>query len=280
MPVAIVLGGDPAVQLACAAPLPSAVDALGLAGLLRGKPLDAVACRTIDLLVPADADIVIEGFINPTFPVVNAESRLSPAGAILAGQSVPVLFVTAITHRADRVMPTIARGTGRDESLVRDQLLSRLLLPYLRQCIPGLVDFDLPLSGFARHLAVLAIEKTYVGQARQVAMAAWNIRPFKFARLLVVVDAGVDVRDIERVLEVVVREVNWKEDAWQSELPADPLDITACWERLGRRFAIDATTDFTEDGEAPTDRLMPDERIEQLVTDRWAEYGLGPESEP
>ncbi len=279
MPVAIVLGGDPVVQLASSVSITSAADALNLAGLLRDKPLDAVACRTNDLLVPAEADIVIEGFINPSTSEVFAESRLTPASTIVFGQSVRVLFVTAITHRADRVLPTGVRGLDCDESPSRDRLLSRLLLPHLRRCIPGLIDFDLPLSGFARHIAVLSIEKTYVGQARDIVALASGVRLFKHARLFMVVDADVDVRNIEQVLAVAVREVHWEEDAWHLELPPDPLDLTACQERVSRRLALDATSEFTECGDAPTDRLMRDECLEQLVTDRWAEYGLGPEAE-
>ena len=105
MPVAVVIGGDPAVQLAAAAPMPSAVDPLGLAGLLRDKPLDAVACRSIDLLVPAESDIVIEGYIDPMDAEARTAPRFSPTDRIIEDQPGHTIHVTAVTHRANRIFP-------------------------------------------------------------------------------------------------------------------------------------------------------------------------------
>jgi 4-hydroxy-3-polyprenylbenzoate decarboxylase len=307
MPVAIVLGGDPAVHLAAAAPLPSAVDPLGLAGLLREKPLDAVACRSIDLWAPAESDIVIEGHIDPAdaAPVpapaacgqIVAENRHSrprfaPTDRIIGHQKAAfrrgeswAIHVTAVTHRANRVFPAVqplslrhAAGIDGNENCILHRAMARIFLPFLRTRIPEMVDFDLPLSGAARHLAILAIRKTYPGQAHQVATAAWSMRPFSFARLLVVVDAGVNVRDAEEVWAAIAHEANVERDIWLHAAPPDPLDPTSDGDELGRRLDIDATRKFaSEESPGVTRNVLLERDIENLVTDRWAQYGLGPE---
>jgi 4-hydroxy-3-polyprenylbenzoate decarboxylase len=272
MPVAIIIGGDPVVSLAAAAPLPSLVDPLGLAGLLRERPLDAVACRSVDLLAPAETDIVIEGFVDPAEPP--ATSRPHADKGMFASRPWRVLHVTAVTHRANPVMAIVAPTSEGNEACLRDRFVARLFLPYLRQRIPELVDFDLPLSGGARHLAILSIDKTYQGQPQQVAAVAWGMRPFHFARLLVVVDADIDVRDSEQVLTAIAEEADWQHDRWELRGAADPLDPTSSWGSPSRCVAIDATRGI--DSKFSNDQ----DSIRQLVTDRWSEYGLGPESEP
>ena len=278
MPVAVVIGGDPAVHLAAAAPMPSAVDPLGLAGLLREKPLDAVAGRSIDLLVPAESDIVIEGYIDP------AGRRSPDRPAILAHR--PHHRGPAGTHHPryghDASGQSYFSGGGSrtrfDEVCVRDRVLARVFLPLVKLRIPELVDFDLPLSGGARHLAIIAIHKTYAGQARQVATAAWGLRPLGFAKLLVVVDAEVDVRDAEQVWAAIAHEAHLVRDVWRHAAPPDPLDPTSSGDELGCRMAIDATRKFAAEGHASRARnLLLDGDVEKLVSDRWAQYGLGPE---
>ena len=184
MPIAVVIGGDPAVHLAAAAPLPAAVDPLGLAGVLREKPLDAVACRSIDLLVPAESDIVIEGYIDPADAETRTAPRFSPTGRIIEDQPGHMIHVTAMTHRANRIFPATVPGCDGNEVCSRPPDGTGLLAA-VKLRIPELVDFDLPLSGGARHLAIIAIRKAYPGQARQVATVAWGMRPIGFAKLLV-----------------------------------------------------------------------------------------------
>ena len=278
MPVAVVIGGDPAVQLAAAAPIPSAVDPLGLAGFLRDKPLDAVACRSIDLLVPAESDIVIEGYIDPMVAEARTAPRYSSTDCIIEGQSGHTIQVTAVTHRANRIFPTVIPGMDCNEVCLRDRVMARVFLPFLKLQIPELVDFDLPLSGGARQLAILAIHKTYAGQARQVATAAWGLRPFGFARLLVIVDAGVDVLDADEVRSAIIHEAHFERDVWLQTGPPDPLDSTSNGGEPGRSMAIDATKRIGPEGHASRHRNSGmDGGVEGLVTERWSQYGLGPE---
>ena len=277
MPVAVVIGGDPAVHLAAAASMPSAVDPLGLAGLLREKPLDAVACRSIDLLVPAESDIVIEGHIDPADAETRTAPRFSPTGRIIEDQPGHTIHVTAMTHRANRIFSAAVPGTECNEVCFRDRVMARVFLPLVKLRIPELVDFDLPLSGGARHLAILAVRKTYPGQARQVATAAWGLRPLGFARLLVVVDAEVDVRDAEEVWAAIAQETHLARDVWLHAAPPDPLDPASIRDELGCRMAIDATRKLGAEGrESKRRNVAADRDIEKLVTDRWAQYGLGP----
>jgi len=278
MPVAVVIGGDPAAHLAAAAPMPAAVDPLGLAGFLRDKPLDAVACRSVDLLVPAESDIVIEGYFDPAAAETRTVPRFSPTARILEDQPGHTIHVTALTHRANRIFPAAIPATDCSEVCLRDRVMARLFLPVLKLRIAELADFDLPLSGGARHLALLAIHKTYVGQARQVATAAWGLRPFGFAKLLVIVDAEVDVHDAEEVRAAIVHEAHLERDAWLQTAPPDPLDPTSLGGELGRRMAIDATRKIGIEGHASRSRRADlDRDLEKLVTDRWTQYGLGPE---
>lgn len=277
MPLAIVVGGDPIVLLASASPLPSGVDPLGLAGLLREKPLDAVACRSVDLIAPAESDFVIEGEIANPSRLCHVGPRLSPSGRPMCGEGHAVR-VTAVTHRSNRVFPTTVPGDECNESALCHRVMARVFGPYLKVQLPELFDFDLPLSGGARHIAVLAIEKTYAGQARHVATVAWGLPPFQFARLLIIVDADVDVHDMDRVLAAVADESNCAEDIWEVAGPNDPIDPTSFKGQVCRRIAIDATCD-RDVRTSRAMRLLPNEEIAKLVTERWAEYGLGPESE-
>ena len=224
MPVAVVVGGDPAVHLGAAAPVPSTVDPLGLAGWLREKPLDAVACRTIDLLAPAESDIVIEGFIDAAEGQAETGPRSSPTGRLIGKQPGYTVHVTAITHRANRIFSAAIPQRESSEVCLRDRVMARVFLPLLKMRIPDLVDFDLPMSGGARRLAVVAIRKTHAGQAHQAATSAWAVRPFHFAKLLVVVDADVDVRDAEQVWAAIAHETHPVRDISTHPAPPDPLD--------------------------------------------------------
>ena len=155
--------------------------------------------------------------------------------------------------------------------------MARVFLPLVKLRIPELADLDLPLTGGARHLAIVAIRKTYPGQARQVATAAWGMRPFA-ARLLIVVDAEVDVRDAEQVWAAIAQEAHRRPRCLVAGRAVGPWDNTSSREELGQRMAIDATRKFAAEGRdaRPRDAAV-DRDMEKLVTERWAQYGLGPD---
>jgi len=278
VPVAAVLGGDPAMLLAAMAPLPPEVNACAIAGLFRDKPIDVVACRDVDLAVPADAEIVIEGYIDPAEPPVEASARCTPLGHYTSKQRAAVMHVVAITHRANPVFPAIVPGQPPNEEGTINRSLARVLLPLAKISLPELVDYDLPTFGAGRGWATLSIEKTYAGQARRVAHAAWGLRQFMFAKFLVVVDADVDVHDEQQVMAAIAASVAPAHDVEIQQGPPDPLDAATLPNQLGHRMVIDATRRITgEHGSEAVDSATVTEEVRRLVEGRWEEYGLGAE---
>ncbi len=276
MPVAVVLGGDPALLLAAMAGVPAAVDRYALAGLLRQKPLDVVPCRSVELEVPAEAEIIIEGYVDPLQPPAEAGPICTPSGHYSLPRQVPVIHVTAVTHRANPVFPAMVPGKPPHEACVIDRALSRIFLPLMKMAIPELVDYDLPMFGAGRHWATMAIEKTYAGQAHRVAHAAWGLRASMFAKVLVVVDQQVDVHDVHQVLAAIATNVNPGRDVWTQQGPPDPLDIATPSGALGQKMAIDATAKLPGEhlGPWPQPAVISKE-VSDLVSGRWEEYGVG-----
>lgn len=280
MPIAVVLGGDPAVLLAACAPLPEAVDRWALAGLLREKPIDVVACRTVDLHVPAEAEIVIEGYVDPAGPAAEAGPLCGPTGRYTFPGQVPVIHVTAVTHRANPIFPALVPDRPPHEACIIDRALSRVFLPLVRMAIPELVDYDLPQFGSARHWATISIRKTYAGQSRRVAQAAWGMRQFVFAKFLVVVDDGIDVHDPAEVLWAISANVHPGRDTSVHQGPPDPFDVAGQPDELGQRMLIDATAKLPGEhaGVWPQSAAMS-RQVRRLVEERWERYGLGPQPE-
>jgi len=251
MPLAVVFGGDPATMLAAAAPLPQDADMFAVAGLLREKPLDVVPCRTVDLLVPAEAEIVLEGFLDENAGAAEGNSPIfagfaATMGTVSGSVSEPVMQTTALTHRANPVF-IASVPTPPNEACAVARAMHRVFLPLLRQAMPVLADFDLPECAGARNLAVVSIRKTHAGQGRWAAHAAWALRPMAHSKMLVVVDADVDVRNLPEVLAAAAAHVNPPGDVIFERGPADPLDPTAARRALVGRMALDATRKLPEE---------------------------------
>jgi 4-hydroxy-3-polyprenylbenzoate decarboxylase len=241
MPLAVVIGGDPAFMLAASAPLPSGSDICAVAGLLRQRPLDAVACRGVELFVPAEAEIVLEGYVDPTEPPVAAGPLCGPTGHATPPLIASVMHVTAITQRANPIFAVMVPGRPPHEAVTVTRAMQRAFLPLTRLAMPELIDYDMPEFAAARHWAAGSIHKTYAGQARRAAHAAWGLRPMMFAKTLVVVDDDVDVRDQQAVLSAVASNMNPARDVLFDQGPPDPYDPAATVGQLGQRMAIDAT---------------------------------------
>jgi 4-hydroxy-3-polyprenylbenzoate decarboxylase len=240
MPLAAVLG-DPAFMLASAAVLPGKIDACSLAGLLREKPLDVVACRSIELAVPAEAEIILEGYLDPQTPPVMAGPMLSPLGELTPPRLAPVMHVTAITHRANPVYPAIVYGHPPHEACTIARSMKQIFLPVMKAAIEELVDYDLPEYSGARLWATLSIHKSYPGQVQRVAHAAAALKPFWFAKWLVIVDQEVDVRDTTAVMAAITAHAHPTRDIWMQQNIYDPYDPAAIPETIGQRMVIDAT---------------------------------------
>jgi 4-hydroxy-3-polyprenylbenzoate decarboxylase len=235
-----------------------------------------VRCRTVELDVPAEAELVLEGFVDPDAPGEATGPIAMPGGHFLPSRVMPVVQVSAITHRSNPILPAIVPGSGVDEASTIERALHRVFLPLVQMAVPELVDYDLPAFGAAGRVALVSMTKSYAGQARKVASALWGLRQLMFVKLLVVVDADVEVRDPEQVWSAVATEVDFGRDVVLQSGPPDLRDPAAMPGALGQRMLLDATRKLPEEGDrqSPAAVEMPEE-LRRLVSRRWSEYGLG-----
>jgi len=272
MPVAVVLGGDPSLLAVSVAPRPPQVDALGLAGLIAGRPQELVACRTIDLQVPAAAEIVIEGCIEPADGPAGPGRVAVSGGRLVKRAQTPRIHVTAVTHRANPVCPAMVPGDPPDELSVVRQAMGRVFVPLARAVIPEVVDWEFPTCGASGQWVFVSIDQTQPGQAVRVIHAMWGFAALAASRLVVVVDSEVDVRGPLEVWAAVARHLDPARDVWiERGLPGGVVG-TADQGGTASRVAIDATGKgpglSSDGGEA-----MPEEII-QRVKQRWDQLGL------
>jgi 4-hydroxy-3-polyprenylbenzoate decarboxylase len=275
LPVAVALGADPAVTYAATAPLPDDFDEMLFAGFLRGEPVEMVACETVDLMVPAHAEIVMEGYVDP------AESRIEGpfgdhTGYYSLSEPYPVFHITCITRRKNPLYPTTIVGKPPMEDCYLGKATERIFLPLLRKQLPEVVDMNLPLEGIFHNIAFLSIDKRYPGHARKVMHAVWGTGQMMFTKMIVVVDAHVNVQDNSEVLWRLGNNVDWKRDIEVVEGPLDALDHSSPLPKYGAKIGIDATKKWPSEGhtrEWPDDIVMTEE-VRKRVTERWKEYGF------
>ena len=276
MPVAVVLGGDPIASLAAWAPLPPRTDSLIFAGFLRNKPVEVVKARSVPLDVPASAEIVIEGFVDPQAAFERAGPIGRETGFMSAAGALPVLRVTAITHRANPVFPAMMPGPAPSENHWLDRACERLLLPLARLWIPELCDWRFSFAGSCRHFVFVSVRKTYAQQARKVLHALWSLPRVATAKMLVLVDDDIDVRDENAVWSCVAAHADPDRDLVLWDGPADPLDHATAIPGVGRKLGIDATRKRPEESGrvAVAQPLRWSAEIEERLTARWPEFGL------
>ena len=275
MPVAVALGGDPALTYAATAPLPEELDEMVFAGFLRKQPVEMVRCRTVDLEVPAQAEIVLEGYVEPgerrmEGPFGDHTGYYSPA------DEYPVFHVTCLTHRREPVYPATIVGRPPMEDCYLGQATVRLFLPLLQLALPEIVDLHLPTEGVFHNLAIVAIEKRYPGHARKVMHALWGTGQLMFSKVIVVCDAEVSVRDPQEVVWKVLNHIDPQRDVTFVEGPVDVLNHASPQPYVGSKMGIDATRKWPEEGYArewPEEIVMSPE-VKQRVDALWAELGL------
>jgi 4-hydroxy-3-polyprenylbenzoate decarboxylase len=273
--VAVALGLDPVTAYAASAPLPKHVDELMLAGFLRGGPVELVPAKTVDLEVPANAEIVLEGTI--------AKDELADEGPFgdhtgyyTPPEPFPVFRVTAITMRRDAIYPSIVVGRPPQEDAWLGKATERIFLPAIRMSVPEIVDYDLPVAGAFHNCCIVSIRKSYPGQAQKVMHAIWGLGLLSLTKAVVVVDEWVDVHDYEEVFFRVGANVDPKRDVLLSEGPLDHLDHAPTLQFYGGKLGIDATHKSPAEGtrEWPEEIAMSDQ-VKRLVDERWDEYGIG-----
>jgi 4-hydroxy-3-polyprenylbenzoate decarboxylase len=248
MPVSVFLGGDPVLTFCASAPLPDGMDEFLLAGYLRKKSVELVRCLTNDLEVPADADFVIEGYVDPKEPL-RAEG---PFGDHTGYYSLPDLYpafhITAITHRKDAVYPATIVGRPPMEDFYIGTASVRLFLPVLKMNFPELVDIALPAEGVFHNLVFVSIKKTYPMQAYKIMHGLWGMGQMMFTKYIVVVDADVDVHDTSEVLFRLCATTDPQRDAIFTRGPADVLDHATSQFAIGTKMGMDATQKLPGEG--------------------------------
>jgi 4-hydroxy-3-polyprenylbenzoate decarboxylase len=274
IPVAVALGLDPITAYSASAPLPKHLDEFMMAGFLRGEPVELVQGVTVDLEVPAHAEIVLEGYIEKD--EVGEEGPFGDhTGFYTPPEPFPIFHLTAVTMRRDAIYPSIVVGKPIQEDAWLGKATERIFLPAIRTTVPEIVDYDLPVAGVFHNCAIVSIRKQFPGHAAKVMHAVWGLGMLSLTKCVVVVDAHVDVHDHEQVLFYAGANVDPKRDVLISEGPLDHLDHAPERQFFGGKLGIDATAKWPEEGARPWPKeiVMSDE-IRDLVDRRWSEYGL------
>lgn len=275
MPLAVVLGGESVLPYAATAPLPPNVSELLFAGFLNGRGIELTPCRTIDLQVPANAEIVIEGYVDPAEKIYEGPFG-DHTGFYSLADWYPAFHVTAITHRRDPIYPTTIVGKPPMEDYYLGKATERVFLPLLKIIVPDLVDYSLPMSGAFHNCAFISIKKEYPQQARRVMHAIWGAGQMAFTKYIIVVDEDVDVQDEQQVWFHVFANTDPIRDLEQVKGPLDILDHASVEYGWGGKLGIDATRKLPGEGRVrPWPReLAFDEATTRKVDARWGEYGL------
>ncbi len=248
MPVAIALGGDPVYTYVATAPLPEGIDEYLLAGYLRGKPVELVKCITQDIEVPADADIVIEGYIDPEEEFILEGPFGDHTGFYSKPDYYPRFHVTAITHRKNAVYPATLTGVPPQEDAYFAKATERIFLPMVKNTtLNEVLDWDIPVAGCGHNFTIVQIKKTYPGQGKKVINALWGAGQMMFNKIMVVVSQDIDIHNYEQVLRTVLENFNPRTDLVRSFGPLDVLDHASEEFTYGSKLGIDATEKLPEE---------------------------------
>jgi 4-hydroxy-3-polyprenylbenzoate decarboxylase len=248
MPVAIALGGDPALTYCASAPLPPGIDEYLFAGFLRGEAVRMVKGVATGLEVPADADIVIEGFVDTSAPLVREGPFGDHTGFYSLADDYPALEVAAITHRADAVYPATVVGPPPVEDQWLGKATERLFLPMLQMIFPEIVDYCMPVEGVFHNLCLVSIRKEHPGQAKKVIHGLWGSGQMAQTKTLVVFDHDVDVQDVPQAAWRAFANVDVRRDLVVADGPVDVLDHAAVHFAYGGKIGVDATRKWVEEG--------------------------------
>lgn len=271
--VAVALGCDPAITYAATAPVPQGIDEFIFAGFLRKKPVQLVKCVTVDLEVPADAEIVLEGYVDLE------ERRIEGpfgdhTGYYSLADNYPVFHITAMTHVKAPVYPATIVGKPPQEDCYMGKATEQIFLPVLRKILPEIVDMNLPLEGVFHNCAIISINKSYPGHANKVINAVWGLGQLMFTKFVIIVDSEVDVHNLSEVSWRVFNNTDPSRDCVITKGPLDVLDHASDLLGFGGKMGIDATKKWTEEGfnrEWPAEITMSDD-IKKKVDEKFRNY--------
>jgi len=274
--LAVSLGGDPAMIYAATAPLPDQIDEILFCGFLRKKGVELVKGVTVDVEVPANSDIVIEGYVDPAEPLRREGPFGDHTGFYSLADDYPVFHITCITHRKNPIYPTTIVGRPPMEDAYLGKATERLFLPLVRITLPEIVDMNLPVHGVFHNLAIISIKKEYPAQARKVMHALWGLGQMMFTKTLIIVDHDVNIHDLSEVTWVVGNNIDPKRDTVFVDGPVDVLDHAAPALGFGSKMGIDATRKWRSEGyerEWPGAIVM-DEKTRKYIDSIWEKLGI------
>ena len=276
IPVAIIIGGEPATIFSSIAPVPEGLDKYLFAGITRKEGIKTVKCKTIDLDVPANAEIVLEGYVDPEDtrdegPFGDHTGYYTPA------EPFPTFTLTGIMRRKDPIYVTTVVGKPILEDAYIGKVIERSFLPLIQMLQPEVVDYSMPAAGWFQGLAIISIKKRYPGQAKKVMMGLWGMGQLSLTKTFVVVDDDINVHDMNDVIWAITTRTDAARDTIIiNNTPTDTLDPASPLVNLGSKMGIDATQKTKEEGyeREIQQQVKVDDKTKNLVDSKWSDYGL------
>ncbi|OGG04727.1 MAG: menaquinone biosynthesis decarboxylase [Candidatus Glassbacteria bacterium RIFCSPLOWO2_12_FULL_58_11] len=274
--VAVAFGGDPALTYAASAPLPDTIEEYLFAGFLRQEPVDLTRARTVDLEVPAEADLVLEGYVDPAEPLRREGPFGDHTGYYSLADDYPVFHCTAVTRRKDAIYPATVVGPPPMEDYWMGHATERIFLPLLRLVVPEVVDYHMPPEGVFHNLVFISIRKRYPGQAYKVMHALWGQGLMMLAKVLVVVDEQVNVQNPAEAWWAALNNIDPQRDTIFTPGPVDALDHASRLPHYGTKMGLDGTRKLPEEGfTRPWPRKIEmSAEVKRKVDSIWKELGL------
>ena len=274
--VAIIIGGEPATMFSAVAPVPEGLDKYLFAGITRKKGIDMVKCKTVDIEVPANAEIVLEGYVDSSD--IRDEGPFGDhTGYYTPKEPYPTFTLTGIMQRKNPIYVTTVVGKPILEDAYIGKVIERSFLPLIQMIHPEVVDFDMPGAGWFQGMAIISIKKTYPGQAKKVMMGLWGMGQLALTKMFVVVDDDVNVHDINDVIWAITTRVDAARDTTIIDrTPTDTLDPASPLVNLGSKLGIDATQKTPEEGfeREIQEKVKVDDETKNLVDSKWSSYGI------
>ncbi|HEU5221546.1 MAG TPA: menaquinone biosynthesis decarboxylase [Candidatus Nitrosotalea sp.] len=273
---AVIIGSDPATVFSAVAPVPEGLDKYVFAGITRKTGIKTVKCRTVDLEVPANAEIILEGHVDPSD--IRMEGPFGDhTGYYTPPEPYPVFTLTGIMRRQKPIYLTTIVGKPILEDAYIGKVIERSFLPLIRMFHPEVVDFAMPASGWFQGMAIISIKKRYPGQAKKVMMGLWGMGQLALTKFFVVVDEDVNVHDLNDVVwAITTRSDASRDTVIINNTPTDTLDPASPLVNLGSKLGIDATQKTKEEGyqREIQELVKSDESTKKIVDSKWSSYGI------
>ena len=274
--VAIIIGGDPATVFSAVAPVPEGLDKYVFSGITRKTGIKTVKCKTVDLEVPANAEMVLEGYVDPSD--IRMEGPFGDhTGYYTPPEQYPVFTLTGIMRRRKPIYLTTIVGKPILEDAFIGKVIERSFLPLIRMFHPEVVDFAMPPSGWFQGMAIISIKKRYPGQAKKVMMGLWGMGQLALTKIFVVVDEDVNVHDLNDVIwAITTRSDAARDTTIINNTPTDTLDPASPFVNMGSKLGIDATQKTKEEGyhRDIQELVKSDEVTKKIVDSKWSSYGI------